>query len=749
MIGAPTLFRARAVRRMLADDDAGELLRLGPIGRLEASWRRWSGIPFVAQTEISDCGAACLAMTLAWHGCRLPLRDVRERVGTARGGVSALALVRAARSYGLVARGLRIEPASLPSLPPGTVLHWGLDHFVVFECANLDGIRILDPAHGRLDVSSDTVDRCFTGIALELGPGPGFRRAAGGRSAFATTAARLLGHWPTGLQILLLSVLLQGFALALPLATGVVVDRVVPSGEAHQLRVVGLALLALVGAQLATSWLRGLVLVRLQAALDASLGIGFVDHLVRLPYAFFLRRSSGDLLARFESYRDVRKLLTSRAVSGVIDGGLVVSYLVALLVGSLPLGLLVTGIGALHLALYAATRRRLVELTALTLEVEARSSSRMIELLSGIQTLKSMGAEGAAVERWSNLYVAELNVGIEKGRLSARLDALRGALMLGAPLAILWLGAHQVVTGQLALGTMLGLCALATGFLIPLSQLVATILDLQQVQSHAARIEDVLGEPGEQEDAAVVAAPELVGGITLRGVGFRYGALEAPTLDGIDLEIRPGEKVAVVGRSGAGKSTLARLMIGLYPPTSGTVSYDGHDLQTLDKPGVRRQIGVVTQGADAFGTTIRANIALARPDAPLDDVIAAAEMAGLHDEILALPSGYDTVMAEGAATLSGGQRQRLALARALLHRPAILLLDEATSELDTVTERQVMDRLAAVKCTRIVVAHRLCTVVDADRIVVLDAGRIVASGTHDALLAQGGIYAALVAAQTA
>ena len=321
-------------------------------------------------------------------------------------------------------------------------------------------------------------------------------------------------------------------------------------------------------------------------------------------------------------------------------------------------------------------------------------------------------------------------------------------LKISAPLLLLLVGAFQVLDGNLTLGTMLSVAALATGFLEPLSTLVTSGLQMQQIASYMERINDVLDKPREQEDAQLRPAGHLEGRLRAVDVSFSYGPLSPLVVRDVSLEIRPGQHIGVVGRSGSGKSTLARLLLGLYRPTSGRIEFDGLDLADLDLVSVRRQLGIVTQRPYLFGTSIRENIALTDPTLPLEAVVEAAKLACIDDEITGMPMGYDTRLHDGGASISGGQRQRLALARALAHRPAILLLDEATSELDTVTEQQVYENLAQVASTTIVIAHRLSTVRNADLIVVMDRGAVVETGTHEELIAHHGMYWQLLNAQS-
>ncbi|HKI00422.1 MAG TPA: peptidase domain-containing ABC transporter [Thermoanaerobaculia bacterium] len=723
--------------------------RFPALQKLAFSKRR-QRVPFIQQTTASDCGAASLTMVLAFHGKHLRLDDVRKVTGFGRDGADAMAILSAARVFGLRGRGVKVEEVEdLRFLPPGSILHWQFNHFLVLERLAPDGgADVVDPAGGRRRISREDLGRSFTGVALSFEPSEDFEPEEGGGKRRLGRFVKVLREHSNVLQrVIVTSGMVQLFALAVPLLIGALVDRVIPRGDTQLLGVLAVGLAAIVAFNFLSSLLRSYLLLYLRTHLDARMTLDFLDHLVDLPYAFFQQRSAGDLIMRMGSNTTVREILTSGALSGVLDGVLVTLYLILLFVASPSMGLLVVTLGAIRVALFLFTRKRTRDLMSRSLQTESRSQSYQVNLLAGIETLKAAGAEHRAVEQWSHLFVDVLNVSLSRGRLSAFVDSTLAALGTASPLIILVWGAVQVLQGDLTLGTMLAMNALAAGFLTPLSTLITNAFQFQLLGSYLDRIEDVLETPREQDPTTVSPAPRLKGGIRLEGVSFRYGPFAPLAVEDISIEIPPGRFVALVGRSGAGKSTLASLLVGLYSPTEGRILFDGTDLAELDLRSVRRQVGVVPQHPYLFGTSIRANITLSEPALPLSRAVEAAKLAHIHDDVLAMPMGYETLLADGGASLSGGQRQRLALARALVHRPAILLLDEATSALDTRTERDIQRELTALRTTRIVIAHRLSTIRDADLILVMDGGRLVEQGRHDELIALGGVYASLVAAQ--
>jgi ATP-binding cassette, subfamily B, bacterial len=697
---------------------------------------------------MTDCGAACLAMVLAYHGKQVPLDELRQMTSTDRDGVDALAVTRAAQWYGLSARGVVADLDDLERLPPATILHWDFTHFVVFERLRRDGVQVVDPSLGRRRLSMEVFRRSYTGVAITFEPTEDFQPSTMRTKGTWRYLRPLLGQTRGLTRVLVGSVLLRLLALALPLLTGLLVNEIIPRNDRHLLLVTGVAMAAVVGYFFLATLLRSHLLLQLRTHLDVNLTTRFVEHLVDLPYAFFLGRSAGDLMMRLQSNTVVREFLTTGTIAALIDGSLASLYLVLLFMLSPPLATLVLGLGLLQVLVVLFARRRNQHLMSETLQVQAKSQSYTYELLAGIETLKAAGAERRAAEHWERLFIDQVNVALRRGRLDASVDAVTGTLQLGSPLAILVYGGFQVLNGDISLGTMLAAAALAAGFLEPLATLITTGLKLQLLRSYMERINDVLDAPREQEGRIVAIADRLTGRVQADGVSFAYGGPLAPlVVNDVSLEVQPGQLVGIVGRSGSGKSTLACLLLGLYPPMSGRILFDGRDLAELDLKSLRGQIGIVTQRPYLFGGTIRRNIALSNPEMTHEMVVDAAKLACIHDEIVAMPMGYDTPLIDGGASLSGGQRQRIALARAAAHHPTILLLDEATSDLDSVNERMVQHNLSALGCTRIVIAHRLSTIADADLILVMDEGRIVQRGTHDELMALPGAYREQVVAQ--
>ncbi|SET89081.1 peptidase domain-containing ABC transporter [Nonomuraea wenchangensis] len=702
---------------------------------------RRARVPVLRQNTMADCGAACLAMVLGHHGRRASVREVVADVQVSRDGLTAFAIVEAAKSYGLRAKALSIAPERLGSVPGPFVVHWEFNHFLVVERWRPDVVEVVDPASGRRRLTPEEFDLGFTGVVLAFEPGPDFNAQGPERRPWRANLLRalLVRHRGLLVQALLASLLLQVAALVLPLLSGLVVDEVLPGGDRYLLRVlvVGLPIVVLIQGML--NYLRTAVLLMLRARADTEFTGGVVGRLFSLPYGYFTLRGASDLVMSTQSAASLRAMLSGQVLSALLDGPLAVVLMVLVLVRDPLLGGCLAAMAAVQVVLLLLTRRRIADLTGRGLTAAATTQGRLIESIQGIESIKASSSERRAVERWSAMFTSQMNADLRLGLTRGLLDSVLSAIRILAPALLLLVGTVRVLDGGLSLGTMLALNALAVSALTPLTSLLTSLQELQEAGAHVERLADIIEAEPERTGGA---RPPLRGEVTLSGVGFRFDPRSPWTLRNVTLRIAPGQKVALVGSSGSGKSTLGRILLGLYEPVEGELRYDGTPARDLDPRWLRGRFGVVTQDPHLFTGTIRENIALTVPGAPLERIVAAARLAHVHDDIMAMPMGYETMLAEGGG-LSGGQRQRIALARALLPEPRILLLDEATSHLDTVAEAAIERNLAALPLTRVVIAHRLSTVRDADQILVIEAGQVAERGTHDELMRSGGRYATL------
>jgi ATP-binding cassette subfamily B protein len=617
-----------------------------------------------------------------------------------------------------------------------------------------DAVVIADPGRGVERLPRREFGRRWTGYLLLLAPTDVAPPAAAG-AAPAGPWRRFLGllrpHAGLLAEAFVCALLMTVLGLSTSYFLQQLVDSVLARGESRLLNALGAGMVGLLLFRALFGALRQYLLAHLGRHIDLSLVSGYARHVLRLPLRVFEARQVGEILSRVHDTAKVREAVGGTALTALVDGTLVAVLLAVLWLYDLPLAALATAFAPLLLAGALAHHPPIRRGARAAMEKGALVSAHLVEDVSGVETVKAFGAEELRAEGGEKHLVGLVQAGFALQKLALSTDTLGLVVTAGAGLAILWYGGHRVIAGALTIGELMFFYSLLGFLLDPLQRLASVNLKVQDALVAVDRLYQILDLEAERlADAGRARFEGVREGLVLQDVGFRYGS-RGPVLEGVNLRVPAGKTVAIVGESGSGKSMLLKLLMGFYAPTEGRVLIDGVDLRDLDLASLRGGLGLVAQEPFVFSGSVRDNIALARPGAPLDEVIAAARAAGLEEFINALPERYDTVIGERGANLSGGQRQRLAIARALVRRPDVLIFDEATSHLDTATERAIQEslRTALAGKTVVLVAHRLSTIRQADLIYVLARGRVVESGSHAELLALGGWYAALWAAQVA
>jgi ATP-binding cassette, subfamily B, bacterial CvaB/MchF/RaxB len=692
---------------------------------LNLGWGR--RLPMVLQTEASECGLASLAMAAQYFGHNTDLPHLRRRFGVSLKGASLKDVITVADQIGFAARPLRLELTELGQLKVPCILHWDLNHFVVLERADQNGIVIHDPAIGVRRLPMSIVSKHFTGVALELIPTERFESAAPApRVRASQLLGRIMGVRRSLMNLLGLALTIEVFAMVSPLFLGWVVDQALVSADRDLLLTLVLGFTLLVLLQSAVTAMRGWMLMGLNASLKVQSRANLFTHLINLPTSYFEARHLGDVMSRFGSQETILQAITTELVEAVLDGVMAGITLVIMFVFAPDLALVVT-IGAL---LYGVLRwtsyRPLRNASSEAIVWAARRDSHFLETMRGIRTIKLFNGQAERRVHWLNLLVETINRQLTTDKLRL-LFRTSNKLLLGVlTILVIWLGARHVLDGVLSVGLLLAFIAYKDQFLDRVSELINKGVDLTMLRLHAERLADIaLTEP---ESCGLAAPPRDTGyppaSIELRNISFRYSENDAWILEDLNLRIEAGESVAIVGPSGAGKTTLLKIFAGLLRPVGGDILVNGESITRIGLENYRAMLGVVMQDDQLFAGSIADNISFFAERPNQDRIEACAKLASVHADIAAMPMSYGTLIGDMGTVLSGGQKQRVLVARALYRLPGILFLDEATSHLDVEREKAVNDALRAMRVTRIVIAHRPETIRAADRVITLREGRL-------------------------
>nr|AVH79655.1 cyclic nucleotide-regulated ABC bacteriocin/lantibiotic exporter [Desmonostoc muscorum PCC 7121] len=717
-----------------------------PTQRVGHLWQRVTRrYPCFLQQSASDCGAACLVMVARYWGKNFSLNHLRDRANVDRNGASLRSLSAAAESLGFSTRPVKASLDQLAKQTLPAIVHWEKAHYIVVYQITKKHVIVVDPDIGQRVLKRQEFLANWTNYALLLQPTVLLQQAKEEKTSFWQFFQLVKPHGFILFEIFLASLFIQLFGLVTPIFTQLLFDRVVVHGSSLTLNAIGLGLLIFGLFQVAMTGLRQYLLNHTANKVDLALIVGFIRHTFGLPLNFFESRYVGDIITRIEENRKIQRFITGESLSIFLDLLTLFVYVGLMFWYNWKLTFLMLLVIPPFVLLALIATPFLQRVSREIFNASADEGGYLIQALTGVSSIKSMAAEQLVRWQWEEYFNAAIKKNFAGQVVANRLRTISSIIESLARTGLLWFGAWLVINNELTIGQLVAFNMLLSNVLQPFQRLIVLWNQLQEIVISVERLNDVLDTPLEEDLQIQARQPltNLQGNIRFEQVTFRYRPdSDMNVLANLNFEIKPGQKIAVVGRSGSGKTTISKLILGLYSATDGKVLIDGKDITTLSLATLRQQIGVVDQSNFLFGSTIRKNISLRNPSASLEEIIAAAKQAGADEFIQQLPAGYETHIGEGGNTISGGQRQRLAIARALLGNPRLLIFDEATSHLDAESERMIQTNLNQIlkNRTAIIIAHRLSTIRNADRILVLDRGVLVESGTHQELMDKRGHY---------
>ena len=708
-------------------------------------------VPVIMQMEALECGAASLTMILAYYGKWIPLEQVRADCGVSRDGSNAKNVLKAARSYGLVAKGYRYEPEDLKAngkFP--CIIHWNFNHFLVLDGFKGNKAVLNDPAKGCYTVPMETFDKSFTGICLMFEPSETFEPSGKPKSMLAFAKAKMKGAGVAVVFTVITTVIASLIGIIEPAFSRIFIDRLLTGQNPDWFIPFIWALAALSGIQIIISFIQAVFAARINAKIAAVGSTTFMWKVLRMPMEFFSQRMAGDIQQRKGSNASIASSLVNTFAPLIIEACMMVFYLVVMIRYSVLLTLI--GVASIFINMFVSRfiSKKRVNITRVSMRDAGKLAGATVAGIEMIETIKASGAENGFFEKWAG-YQASVNTQkVRFAKLNQYLGLIPQLVSSLTNTAVLIVGVYLTIEGQFTIGMVMAFQGFLGSFLSPAQTLISAGQTLQEMRAEMERIEDVMQYPtdvtclNDTELDENAEYDKLSGNVELRNVTFGYSRLAEPLIRDFNLTLKPGSRVAFVGTSGCGKSTISKLISGLYQPWSGEILFDGKPITQIDRSVFTGSLAVVDQDIILFEDTIANNIKMW--DSSIEDfeMIMAARDAQLHEDIMQRDGGYNYRITEGGKDFSGGQRQRMEIARVLAQDPTIIILDEATSALDAKTEYEVVKSIKDRGITCIVVAHRLSTIRDCDEIIVMDHGNVVERGTHDELYALGGFYTKLV-----